>query len=92
MVLWVAGLYIPIQTIEGDLVTPLAQSRAVRLPPGLILAAQIVMLALFGLFCLALAAPTAAVLLVLLQRLHLRGRLEGRSPSDAAVRSGNARC
>jgi hypothetical protein len=36
------------------------------------------MLALFGLFGLALAAPLAAVLLVLGQRLYVRGYLEGR--------------
>lgn len=90
MVLWVAGLYVTIQVIEGDLVTPLVQSRAIRLPPGLILAAQIVMLALFGLFGLALAAPTAAVLLVLAQRLYVRGYLERGSARGPSARPEDA--
>jgi predicted PurR-regulated permease PerM len=76
MVLWVIGLYIAIQTIEGDLVTPLVQSRAINLPPGLILLAQLVMLGLFGLLGLALAAPVAALLLVLGQRLYVDTFLE----------------
>jgi predicted PurR-regulated permease PerM len=78
MVLWVIGLYIVIQTIEGDLVTPLVQSRAIKLPPGLILLAQLVMLGLFGLLGLALAAPVAALLLVLGQRLYVDTFLERR--------------
>lgn len=89
MVLWVAGLYMAIQITEGDLVTPLVQSRAIRLPPGLILAAQIVMLGLFGLFGLALAAPAAAVLLVLAQRLYVRGYLERGPPPGPAARTGD---
>lgn len=79
MVAWVAGLYTLVQIIEGDVVTPLVQSRAIRLPPGLILLAQLLMLTLFGLFGLAMAAPLAAVLLVLVQRLYVRGYLEDRS-------------
>lgn len=76
MLFWVIGLYIVIQIIEGDLVTPLVQSRAINLPPGLILLAQLVMLGLFGLLGLALAAPAAALLLVLGQRLYVDAFLE----------------
>lgn len=85
MVLWVAGLYVLIQTIEGDIVTPLVQSRAIRLPPGLILIAQLVMLSLFGLFGLAMAAPLAAVLLVLTQQLYVDGYL---AQASAPARGG----
>lgn len=77
MVLWVAGLYLAIQVLEGDVVTPLVQSRAIRLPPGVILLAQIILMSLFGLLGLALAAPFAAVLLVLVSRIYVGDYLEG---------------
>ncbi|MCB4821317.1 AI-2E family transporter [Roseicella aerolata] len=95
VVLWVSGLYLLIQVVEGDLVTPLVQSRAIRLPPGLILAAQLVMLTLFGLLGLALAAPVAAVLLVLAQQLYVEAYLEqapawqaASAPDPAGSRGG----
>lgn len=80
MVMWVAALYLVVQVIEGDFVTPLVQARAIRLPPGLILLAQLLMLSLFGLLGLAMAAPLAAVLLVLVQRLYVQGYLESGEP------------
>lgn len=80
MMLWVAGLYLAVQILEGDVVTPLIQSRAIRLPPGVILLAQLILLSLFGLLGLALAAPIAAVLLVLSRRLYVEGYVEARRP------------
>jgi predicted PurR-regulated permease PerM len=76
MVAWVAALYLGVQMIEGNVITPLVQSRAINLPPGLILLAQLLMLTLFGLLGLAMAAPLAAVLLVLVHRLYVQGYLE----------------
>lgn len=78
MMAWVAGLYLLVQTVEGNLITPLVQSRAIQLPPALILIAQLFMLTMFGLLGLALAAPLAAVLLVLTQHLYVHGFLERR--------------
>jgi predicted PurR-regulated permease PerM len=79
-VLLVAGLYVAIQILEGDVVTPLLQSRAIHLPPGVILLAQLVMVSMYGLLGLALAAPLAAVLLVLVRRLYVEGYVEAREP------------
>lgn len=78
MALWTAGLYFAVQIVEGDVITPLVQGQAISLPPGVILVVQVFMLALFGLFGAALAAPLAAVLLVLSRRLYVEGFVERR--------------
>lgn len=81
------------QVIEGDVVTPLVQGRALALPPGVLLVVQVVVLSLFGLLGAALAAPLATVLLVLGRRLYVEGFVE-RSPKPArpaAVSGGRRR-
>jgi predicted PurR-regulated permease PerM len=60
MVLWVAGLYVVVQLVEGYLLTPLIQSRAVSLPPAVVITSQLVFGAMFGVLGLALATPLAA--------------------------------
>ena len=71
MVLYVILLYAGIQLVESYFITPLIQHRAVRLPPALILLAQILMGVLFGFLGLLLATPLTAVLLVLIKRLYI---------------------
>lgn len=73
--LWVAALYIGVQSVEGNVLTPLVQARAADLPPALLLLAQALMGALFGLLGVALAAPAAAVALVLVRRGYVEGWL-----------------
>ena len=87
LALWTTGLYFAVQIVEGDVITPLVQGRAISLPPGVILVVQVFMLALFGLVGAALAAPLAAVLLVLSRRLYVEGFVErqrGRQEGDEA--------
>ncbi|HEY3876939.1 MAG TPA: AI-2E family transporter [Candidatus Kapabacteria bacterium] len=61
--------YIIIQVLEAHLVTPLIQSRAIRMPPVLGLAAQLIFGLLFGFLGLILAAPIMAALLAVLQSI-----------------------
>ena len=63
------------------LATPVAVQALVNtIAFGILLQPLVVlMLTLFGLFGLAMAAPLAAVLLVLVQRLYVRGYLEDRA-------------
>jgi predicted PurR-regulated permease PerM len=70
--LWVAVLYFVIQGLEGFLITPYLQQRIVSLPPALLLAAQLVMGAGFGILGLLLAPALAVVAMVLVQMLYLR--------------------
>ncbi|GAA0608523.1 AI-2E family transporter [Craurococcus roseus] len=77
MVLWALGVHVVIQTIEGYVLAPLIQRRAVDLPPVLTLAAVAVFGTLFGALGVALATPLVAVLKVAVQRLYVEDRLGG---------------
>jgi len=68
MMLWVAGLYLFVQLVEGYLLTPLIQSRAVSLPPAVVITSQLVFGAMFGVLGLALATPLAAAASVPIRR------------------------
>lgn len=75
LALWVALLFVAIQSIEGNILTPMVQSQAADLPPALLLVVQILMGTLFGLLGLMLAAPAAAVGLVIVRRAYVEGWL-----------------
>lgn len=69
--LYVTALYLGVHLVEGYLITPLAQRRAVYLPPGLTIMSQVLLGFLLGFFGLALATPLTAAALVLVKTLYL---------------------
>ncbi len=69
--LWVAGVFLICHLIEGYIVSPLIQNRAVHLPPAISLMSMTVMGALFGPLGLVLATPLAATILVLVQEFYV---------------------
>lgn len=71
-VLWVAGLYLAIQTCESYVLTPLMQKRMTALPPALTLVAQVVMGALAGGLGLVVATPMTAAALVIVKEGYVR--------------------
>ncbi|SNB61376.1 Predicted PurR-regulated permease PerM [Arboricoccus pini] len=75
-VITVLVLYLGIQAVESNLVTPMIQRRAVELPPALILVAQIVAGVFFGLFGLALATPLTAAIIVLVRKAYIEDVLD----------------
>ncbi|MFZ4409417.1 MAG: AI-2E family transporter [Paracraurococcus sp.] len=77
--LWVVGLIVAVQTVEGNLLTPMVQARTADLPPALLLLVQVLTGALFGLPGVALAAPLSALGLVLVRSAYVEGWL-GREP------------
>jgi predicted PurR-regulated permease PerM len=81
MALYVALLYIGVQTVESYLVTPFIQKRTVSLPPALTIAAQFLLGMQAGAFGLFVATPLAAVGLTLARRL--------RAPGDGAPDRGD---
>lgn len=89
LALYVALLFFAIQFIEGNILTPMVQSEAANLPPALLLLAQILLGAWYGLLGLALAAPLAAAALVLVRRAYVEGWL-GRPGGDGAREAARA--
>jgi len=79
LALWVALLFLTVQFIEGNILTPLVQAEMADLPPAALVLAQVFMAAFFGLLGVALAAPLAAVGAVLVRRIYSEGWL-GREP------------
>ena len=71
MVLWVALLYLGIQQVESNALTPIVMNRAVDLPPALMLLFQMAMGVLFGFIGLLVAVPLLAAIKVLVQRLYI---------------------
>ena len=69
------GSYLLAQTIEGNLITPLVYQRLVHIPPALTLAAQLAFGTFAGILGIALAAPLAVMLRVLLRMLYVEDAL-----------------
>jgi predicted PurR-regulated permease PerM len=68
MLIWVAGLYLLVQLLESYVITPLIQSRAVSLPPVVVIMSQLVFGAIFGVLGIALATPLVAAASVPVRR------------------------
>ncbi len=68
--LYVAILFVVVQTLEGNLISPLIQKRTVALPPIVTLLSQTVLGTLFGPMGLILATPITAGALVLVRMVY----------------------
>lgn len=77
--MYVVLLYVGIQTVEGYLITPLLQRKAISMPPALLISFQILAGVLFGFLGLLLATPLCAAALVLTHRVYIEGVLQDRS-------------
>lgn len=71
----VGCIFLGIQFIEGNLVQPLVQRQAVNLPPVITLLALLVFGEAFGILGMFVAAPFAAVAIVLIEDLYLKRQL-----------------
>jgi predicted PurR-regulated permease PerM len=69
---YVTILYLGVHIAEAYVITPIAQRRAVRLPPALTLISQLFMWIVAGVLGVVVATPLAAVGLVVVQRLYLK--------------------
>ncbi len=74
--LYVVVLYLVIHALEGYVLTPLVQKRAVLLPPVLTILSQFFLWKVSGLLGVALATPLAAVGLVLIKTVYLHEEVE----------------
>ena len=69
---YVIILFVVIQLIESNLVTPLIERHTVELPPALTIVVQLILGVLFGALGLIFASPILAVIVVLIQMLYVQ--------------------
>lgn len=81
VVLKASVVYLVVQGLEGYLITPLVEHRAVHVPPALNMTAQLLMAFLFGFLGLIFAAPLVAVGLVVVRMVYVEGLL-GQRPEE----------
>ncbi len=74
--LYVIALYMGVQSLEGYILTPLLDKKFVSVPPALLLFGQVLLGLLVGLSGVLFASPLVAVLLVIVQELYIKDRLE----------------
>lgn len=70
--LYVAGLYLLVQALESNLITPYIQNKMIEIPPALILMGQLLMATLLGVMGIILATPLVAVIMVAVRELYVK--------------------
>lgn len=70
----ILGLYVLVQFLESNFITPIVQQKLIKMPPALIFIAQLFMGALTGGWGLILATPIMVIVIVLVQDLYLKER------------------
>ncbi|WP_420149870.1 AI-2E family transporter [Spirosoma sp.] len=78
-VIYVFALYMGVQSLEGYILTPLLDKRFVSVPPALLLFGQVLLGILVGLVGVLFASPLIAVLLVIVEDLYVKDRLEAKN-------------
>jgi predicted PurR-regulated permease PerM len=68
----VAGLYILIQVVESNFITPMVQQKLISIPPALIISAQLLISPLTGGWGLVLATPLMLIMMILVQELYIK--------------------
>jgi predicted PurR-regulated permease PerM len=74
--LWIVVIYTAVQVLEENLIAPLLERRAVRLPPAAILSAQLVMGVVFGFPGIILSTPLTVAIIVTIQMLYVQDVLD----------------
>ncbi len=74
--LWVALLFLVVQTLEGNVIAPLIQKRTISMPPVLTILSQTILGTLFGGLGLVLATPVAAASMVAVRMIYVETVLE----------------
>lgn len=78
-VLWTAAVYIGVQIIESNFLTPLIQRHKLSLPMAMVLFAQLVLGVFAGALGLILATPVFAIIMVTVKMLYVEDILDDRS-------------
>jgi predicted PurR-regulated permease PerM len=84
---YIALLWIGLQSVEGYILEPLIQNKAVYLPPALILVAQMILGLVAGPLGIVVATPFAAALSVAVRMLYVEDALGDRDDSSRTADS-----
>lgn len=76
--LYVGALYLAVQAVESNIVTPQIQKRTVSMPPVLGIVSQLLFGIFFGFLGLMLATPIVAALVVIIRMLYVEDTLGDR--------------
>lgn len=68
----VAGIYILVQFLESNFITPKIQQRLTSVPPALIITSQLIVASFAGIWGIALATPIILVVIILVRELHVK--------------------
>ena len=74
---WAIAVYLVVQTVDGYVIVPYVARRTVDLAPALVLGAQLLASALFGILGLMLADPMLAMIKVALERKSVHTEAKG---------------
>ena len=77
--LYVICLYLFAHGIERYILSPLIQRRQVRVPPALIISAQVLLGVFAGLLGLIFATPFVAMIIVLVKKIYIQDMLGGKT-------------
>ncbi len=80
MALHVVLVYLGIQLVESNLLDPLVESRAVHLPPALVVLAQLVSVVYFGAIGVLISTPLLVVVVVVVRMLYVQDVLGEPAP------------
>lgn len=69
---FVAGLYIVVQVVESNFITPMVQKKLINIPPALIIIAQLLIGTLTGGWGIILATPLMIIVMILVQELYIK--------------------
>jgi predicted PurR-regulated permease PerM len=84
LAVYVIALYLGVHLVEGYILVPLVQRRAVHLPPALTLSAQVILGVLAGFIGLLFATPLVAAGLVMVRMIYIEDILgDGRGGEPA---------
>jgi predicted PurR-regulated permease PerM len=73
--LYVAILYLVLQSVDGYILTPIVDRKSVELPPVLTITAQVLLGFVFGFIGILLASPFTAVAMILIKMLYVEDLL-----------------
>ncbi|MFZ0490772.1 MAG: AI-2E family transporter [Salegentibacter sp.] len=72
MALLVVGLYLLVQLLESNFITPMVQQRLIQIPPALIIISQILVGALTGMWGIVLATPLVLIVMIVVEDLYTK--------------------